>query len=67
MKQNLIVALLIIMLFVLPLLTSILLDWTFIKAEKSRQILVYWLMIVEIIVTLILLLQYLKQLSKQST
>lgn len=64
MKQNLTVIALIAMLFVLPLLTSILLDWQFIKAEKSRQNLVYWLMIVEIIITLIVLLQYLKQLSK---
>lgn len=64
MKQNLTVVTLIAMLFLLPLLTSILLDWEFIKAEKSRQNLVYWLMIVEIVITLILLLQYLKQLPK---
>lgn len=64
MKQNIIVLTLISLLFLLPLLTSVLLDWSFIEAEKSRQNLVYWLMIVEIVITLILLIQYLKQLSK---
>lgn len=63
MKQNITVLLLLLLLFVLPLVTSVLLDWSFIQEEKSRKLLVYWLMFVEIIVTLLLLIQYLKHLK----
>lgn len=62
--KNLITLLLILAIIVLPLITSLLLDWSFIENQSIRQWLIYLLMLLEIAILVILLLQYLKSISK---
>lgn len=64
MKQNLIVILLILSMVFIPLVTSMLLDWLFIKSEPSRRYLVYFFMILEILAVVLVLLDYLKETNK---
>lgn len=64
MKQNIIVILLILSMVFIPLVTSMLLDWLFIKSEPSRRYLVYFFMILEILAVVLVLLDYLKETNK---
>lgn len=68
MKQNATVILLIMLMVALPLVTSLLLDWSFIKLQTARQLIVYLLMAIEVAVMILVLLYYLKKIStnKQS-
>jgi hypothetical protein len=60
MKDSIIVVLLVLLMFSLPLITSTLLDWSFIIAHISRALIVHLLMIIEIIAIFIVLLSFLK-------
>lgn len=60
MKNNLIAAGLILLMFLLPMATSLLLEIELIEKNAARKILIYVLMLVEFVVIIIVLLQFLK-------
>lgn len=61
--KNLLTLLLITLVFILPILTSMLLDLAFIQAYISRQIIIYTLMLTEALVIIIVLFNYLKSIK----
>ena len=63
MKQNLIIIAILLSIVVLPLVTSLLLDWSFIAEQKSRKLVIYFFMVIEVIISVIVLLDYLKDSS----
>jgi hypothetical protein len=64
MKQNIVTLALLIAIIVLPMLTSLLLDWSFVQKQIVRQILVYLLILIEICTLSTVLLYYLKSHAK---
>lgn len=64
MKQNITVLVIIALMVVLPLTTSLLLDWSFISAHTSREIVIYMLMAIEVLAMAVVMIYYLKQIAK---
>lgn len=60
-KHNSLIVLLLSMLFLAPFLTSFLLDLNFIATSITRSVLIYYLMLLETAITIILLIYVIKQ------
>jgi len=52
--------------FILPAITSLLLDWSFIQAHWARQALVHLLMLVEFLCVIVMFWYYLKNKNENS-
>lgn len=61
MKKELITLLLLLSIIALPMLTSLLLQLQFIQAYTVRQVLIHILMAIEMLIQIIILLQYINK------